>query len=68
MVETNAGRFVVTRKGQKTGVLLSLKEYNELLEDLADLAVIAERKGESSQPFDVVKERLERKWLNTGSK
>jgi PHD/YefM family antitoxin component YafN of YafNO toxin-antitoxin module len=59
---------VVTRKGQKTGVLLSLKEYNELLEDLADLAVIAERKEEPSQPFDVVKERLERKWLSTGSK
>ena len=68
MVETNAGRFVVTRKGQKTGVLLSLKEYNELLEDLADLAVIAERKEGPSQPFNVVKERLERKWLNTGSK
>jgi PHD/YefM family antitoxin component YafN of YafNO toxin-antitoxin module len=68
MVETNAGRFVVTRKGQKTGVLLSLKEYNELLEDMADLAVIAERKEEPTQPFNVVKERLERKWLNTGSK
>ena len=68
MVETNAGHFVVTRKGRKTGVLLSLKEYNELLEDLADLAVIAERKGEPSQPFAVVKERLERKWLNTSSK
>jgi PHD/YefM family antitoxin component YafN of YafNO toxin-antitoxin module len=68
VVETNAGRFVVTRKGHKTGVLLSLKEYNELLEDLTDLAIIAERKGEPSQPFDVVKERLERKWLNTNSK
>ena len=68
MVELNTGRFVVTRKGQKTGVLLSLKEYKELLEDLADLAIIAERKGEPSQPFDRVKERLERKWLNTGSK
>jgi hypothetical protein len=68
MVETNAGHFVVTRKGQKTGVLLSIKEYNELLEDLADLAIIAERKSEPSQPFDAVKKRLERKWLNTESK
>ncbi|MFA5309462.1 MAG: hypothetical protein WC370_08285 [Dehalococcoidales bacterium] len=68
MVDTNTGRFVVTRKGQKTGVLLSLKEYNELMEDLADLAIIAERKNEPSQPFDRVKERLERKWLNTSSK
>jgi PHD/YefM family antitoxin component YafN of YafNO toxin-antitoxin module len=68
MVEPNTGRFVVTRKGHKTGVLLSLKEYRELLEDLTDLAIIAERKEEPSQPFDLVKERLERKWLNTGSK
>lgn len=68
MVELNSGQFVVTRKGQKTGVLLSLKEYNELLEDLTDLATIAERKQEPSEPFDRVKERLERKWLNTGSK
>ncbi len=68
MVELNTERYVVTRKGQKTGVLLSLKEYNELLEDLADLAAIAERKNEPSQPFEVVKKRLERKWLNTGSK
>jgi PHD/YefM family antitoxin component YafN of YafNO toxin-antitoxin module len=68
MVELNSGRFVVTRKGQKTGVLLSIKEYNELLEDLADLATIAERKEEPSEPFGRVKERLEHKWLNTGSK
>jgi hypothetical protein len=68
MVELREGQFIVSRKGQKTGVLLSIKEYTELLEDLEDLAIIAERKDEPSQPFDVVKKRLERKWLNTGSK
>ena len=61
-------RFVITEKGRKTGVLLSLKEYRELLEDLQDLAIIAERKGEPSLPFEVVKEKLERKWRDTGSK
>ncbi|MBI4284996.1 MAG: hypothetical protein HY670_03725 [Chloroflexi bacterium] len=61
-------RFVVTEKGRKTGVLLSLKDYRKLLEDLQDLAIIAERKDEPSLPFEVVKERLERKWRNTGSK
>jgi hypothetical protein len=68
MVELREGQFIVSRKGQKTGVLLSIKEYNELLEDLEDLAIIAERKDEPSQPFDVVKKKLERKWLNTSSK
>ena len=67
-MEEDRKRFVVTEKGRKTGVLLSLKEYRELLEDLEDLAIIAERKGEPSQPFKVVRERLERKWRSTGLK
>jgi hypothetical protein len=33
-------RFVVTEKGQKTGILLSLKEYRTLIEDLRDLAIM----------------------------
>ena len=33
-----------------------------LLEDFEDLAIIAERKGEPAEPFEVVKKRLERKW------
>ncbi len=60
--------FIVTEQGRKTGVLLSLKEYRKLLEDLQDLAIIAERKDEPSLPFEVVKERLERKWLDTDLK
>jgi hypothetical protein len=68
MVESKTGRYIVTPKGEKTGVVLSIKEYNELLEDLADLAIIAERKDEPTQPFDRVKEKLERKWVNTDSK
>ena len=63
MFELHEGQFIISRKGQKTGVLLSIKEHNELLEDLEDLAIIAERKDEPSQPFDVVKKRLEHKWL-----
>lgn len=67
-MEQDKRHFVVTEKGRKTGVLLSLKEYRELIEDLQDLAIIAERKAEPSVPFEVVKEELERKWRDTGSK
>jgi hypothetical protein len=42
-MERKIKRFVVTEKGQKTGVLLSLKEYESLIEDLHDLAIIAQR-------------------------
>jgi PHD/YefM family antitoxin component YafN of YafNO toxin-antitoxin module len=55
-------RFVVTEKGQKTGILLSLKEYESLMEDLRDLAIIAERKDEPSEPLEDVKEKLLHKW------
>ncbi|MBI2830999.1 MAG: type II toxin-antitoxin system prevent-host-death family antitoxin [Chloroflexi bacterium] len=47
-------RFVVTEKGRKVGVLLSMKEYRELMEDLEDLAAIAEinlKKDEPTIPF-----------------
>jgi hypothetical protein len=60
-------RFVVTEKGQKTDILLSLKEYRAMLDDLHDLAIIAERKNEPSEPISVVKEKLLHQW-NTKSK
>ena len=66
-MERKTKRFVITEKGQKTGVLLSLKEYESLIEDLRDLAIIAERKVEPSEPLSVVKEKLRRQW-NTESK
>jgi hypothetical protein len=39
-------QYITNKKGAKTGVILSIKEYNELIEDLHDLAVVAERKDE----------------------
>lgn len=59
-------QYLVDEKGRKTAVLLSVKEYEELLEDLEDLAIMAERRGEPSEPWEEVKKRLEARWLNTG--
>lgn len=66
--EAKKKRFVVTEKGEKTDIILSLKEYQELMEDLEDLAIVAERKNEPTMPFSEAKARLERKWRHTGSK
>jgi hypothetical protein len=55
-------RFLVDERGRKQSVMLPIKEYWELLEDLADLALIAERKGRPIEPLEVVKRRLEEKW------
>jgi hypothetical protein len=41
------------------------ERIRELLEDLQDLAIIAERKDEPSEPSELVKEKLERKIGNS---
>ena len=53
-------QYIVDEKGQKTAVILPIEEYNELLEDIHDLAVIAERQDEPTITFAEVKERLRR--------
>ncbi len=40
--------FIVDRKGKRKAVILSYKAYENLLEDLSDLAVVAERRKEKS--------------------
>jgi hypothetical protein len=59
-VATQAERYIVDEKGNKTGVVLSLRRYRKLLEDLHDLAVVAERKSEKPIPVDEIKRRLSR--------
>ena len=56
-------QYIVDDKGRKTGVLLSLKQYEKLLEDLHDLAVIAERKSEKPIAFEEMKRRLKKDGL-----
>jgi hypothetical protein len=48
-------QFVVDHQGHRTSVLLSIEEYETLLEDLSDLAAVAERRDEPiSDHGDVV--------------
>ena len=68
MAQLAKKHFIITEEGRKTAVLLPIKEYAELLEDLEDLAIIAKRRDEPSIPFDVAKRKLERKWHRTESK
>ena len=52
------GHYLVNEEGKKTGIILSIEEYEEILEDLHDLAILAERRDEPTIPFEVLKERL----------
>jgi len=55
--------YLVNENGEKTSVVLPIEEYEELLEDLHDLATIAERHNESTIPFEEIKKRLEKDGL-----
>ena len=56
-------QFLIDETGKKTGVLLSIKEYEKLLEDLHDLAVVAERKDEKPMALEDLKRRLKKDGL-----
>ncbi len=50
-------QYITDSNGQKLSVILPMSDYLELLEDLEDLATIAERKDEGTIPLeDVLKE------------
>ena len=56
-------QYVIDEKGKKTAVLLSLREYQKLIEDLHDLAVVAERIAEKPISLVELKRRLKKDGL-----
>jgi len=53
-------QYVVDTDGKKTAVILSLKRYQELMEDLHDLAMVAERRNERAVRLETMKRRLKK--------
>ena len=53
-------QFVTDQNGEKTSVILPLAEYEALMEDLDDLAVIAERANEPTIPLEEVVANLKK--------
>ncbi|MBI2303257.1 MAG: hypothetical protein HYU86_00725 [Chloroflexi bacterium] len=51
-------QYIVDEKGRKTAVVLSVEDYQRLLEDLHDLTVIAERRDEPTIGLEELKRRL----------
>ena len=51
-------QFVVDAKGRKKAVILPFKRYEQLMEDLHDLAVVAERRDEEEISMEEMKKRL----------
>ena len=53
-------QYITDKTGKKTAVILPIEEFEELLEDLEDLAVLAERREEPTISFEEVIKRLKR--------
>jgi hypothetical protein len=51
-------QYITNADGEKISVILPLEYYQDLLDDLEDLAAIAERKDEETVPWSLVKEEL----------
>jgi PHD/YefM family antitoxin component YafN of YafNO toxin-antitoxin module len=56
-------QYLVDSKGRKTSVLLSLEQYEKLMEDLHDLAIVAERRKEKPIDIEELKRRLKKDGL-----
>jgi hypothetical protein len=52
-------QYLTDASGAKVAAVIPIDEYEELMEDLNDLAVVAERRDESRIPFEEVKRRLQ---------
>ena len=53
-------QYVTNQAGEKTAVILPINEFEELLEDLQDLASVAERRGHESISHEELLAELKR--------
>lgn len=51
-------QYLINAHGKKTAVVLSVKQYQQLLEDLHDLNVIASRRDEAPITLEEMQRRL----------
>ena len=56
-------QYVVDDQGNRTAVIVPARQYQKLMEDLHDLAVVAERRQEKPISFDAMKRRLRKDGL-----
>lgn len=51
-------QYIVDANGTKRAVILSIEQYEQMLEDIHDLAIIAERRSEQSISLAEMKRKL----------
>ena len=63
---STATQFLTDTNGEKVAAVIPIDEYEALLEDLHDLAVVAERRNEPRISLDQVEQRLKADGLLPG--
>jgi len=56
-------KYITNEAGKKTAVILPIEEFEELLEDIEDMAALLERRDEPTIPFEEVIEKLKKNGL-----
>jgi len=51
-------KYIVDANGNKTEVILSIELYEQMLEDIHDLAIVAERRSQQAISLAEMKKRL----------
>ena len=57
-------QYVTNQSGEKTAVIVPIEEFEELLEDVEDLAAVAERRDEPTVSHDELLTELKQDGLN----
>ncbi len=55
---TETAQYLVDSSGRRTAVLIDISEYEKIIEDLHDLAIVAERRDEACISTESLKHRL----------
>jgi len=57
-MRTEETNYITSPSGRKKAVILPIREYQRLLEDLHDLSVVAERRDETPMSLAEMKQRM----------
>lgn len=59
-IATPTEQFIVNAKGKKTAIILSITRYQKLMEELHNLAIVAERRDEKPISLEEMKKLLKK--------
>ena len=56
-------QFIIDENGRKVAAVIPIEEYAELMEDLEDIASVAERRDEESVPLETILKEFKKNGL-----